>query len=89
MIYLVVPTFTDLSNTFTEILCESFDFFAVNMVHLPQVQFSFSLTFMELQRFLSLIDQIIDGRHSDLHITPDDFPYIRNKVGEIVPVESF
>lgn len=44
---------------------------------------------MELSRFLSLVDQIIDGRISDLHITPDDFPYIRNKVGEIVPIESF
>lgn len=44
---------------------------------------------MELQRFLGLIDQVIDGKISDLHITPDDFPYIRDKVGEIVPVESF
>lgn len=44
---------------------------------------------MELQRFLSLIDQIINEKTSDLHITPDDYPYVRNKVGEIVPVESF
>ena len=44
---------------------------------------------MELQKFLSLIDQVIDGKTSDLHITPDDFPYVRNKVGEIVAVEEF
>ncbi len=38
---------------------------------------------MELKKFLSLIDEIIKNKVSDLHITPDDYPYIRNSVGEI------
>ncbi len=44
---------------------------------------------MELQKFLSLIDEIINNKVSDLHITPGDYPYIRNAVGEIEPVEKF
>jgi len=44
---------------------------------------------MELQKFLSLIDDIIKNNISDLHLTPNDFPYIRNNVWGIVPVEAF
>ena len=44
---------------------------------------------MQVQKFLMLIDEIIKEKISDLHITPNDFPYIRDKVGDIVPVESF
>jgi twitching motility protein PilT len=44
---------------------------------------------MQLSKFLTLIDEIIREKISDLHITPDDYPYIRDKVGDIVPVESF
>lgn len=44
---------------------------------------------MQLQKFLMLIDEIIVQKISDLHITPNDYPYIRDKVGDIVPVESF
>ena len=44
---------------------------------------------MELQKFLTLIDEIIANKVSDLHITPNDFPYIRNSVGEIEAVEKF
>lgn len=44
---------------------------------------------MELQKFLTLIDDIIKNKISDLHITPNDYPYIRNNVGSIVPVEAF
>lgn len=44
---------------------------------------------MELQKFLSLIDDIIKNTISDLHFTPNDYPYIRDKVGSIVAVEAF
>ncbi len=44
---------------------------------------------MQVQKFLMLIDEIIQQKISDLHITPNDYPYIRNKVGDVVPVESF
>lgn len=44
---------------------------------------------MQLQKFLTLIDEIIVQKISDLHITPNDYPYIRDKVGDIIPVESF
>ena len=44
---------------------------------------------MQVQKFLMLIDEIIKEKISDLHITPNDYPYIRDKVGDIVPVESF
>ena len=44
---------------------------------------------MELKIFLSLIDEIINTKVSDLHITPDDYPYIRNAVGEIEAIEKY
>jgi len=44
---------------------------------------------MQVQKFLMLIDEIIREKISDLHITPNDYPYIRDKVWDIVPVESF
>lgn len=44
---------------------------------------------MEIQKFISLIDDVIKNRVSDLHITPENYPYIRNNVGEIVPVQAF
>lgn len=44
---------------------------------------------MEVQKFLALIDEVISNKVSDLHITPDDFAYIRNAVGEMEPVASY
>ncbi len=44
---------------------------------------------MELTRLLALIDDIIANKVSDLHFTTGDFPYIRNSIGEITPVEAF
>jgi twitching motility protein PilT len=44
---------------------------------------------MQLQKFLTLVDEIIRENISDLHITPNDYPYIRDKIGDIIPVESF
>jgi Tfp pilus assembly pilus retraction ATPase PilT len=44
---------------------------------------------MEVQKFLNLVDDVIRESISDLHITPNDFPYIRDRLGDIVPVESF
>lgn len=45
--------------------------------------------FMELQKFLTLVDDVIKNNISDLHLTPGDYPYIRDNVGGIVPVEPF
>ena len=50
---------------------------------------TYNLFSMQVQKFLTLIDEIIREKISDLHITPNDYPYIRDKVGDIVPVESF
>lgn len=44
---------------------------------------------MELERFLVLIDDIIKNKISDLHFTTNEFPHIRNHVGDIVPVEPY
>lgn len=44
---------------------------------------------MENTKFTSLIDEIIKMKISDLHLTSDSFPYIRNQVGDVVPVESY
>lgn len=44
---------------------------------------------MEIDRFLSLIDDIIKNKISDLHFTTDEFPYIRNSVGDMTPVQAF
>ncbi len=44
---------------------------------------------MEIQKFLNLIDDVIKNNISDLHLTPNDYPYIRNTIGSIVPVEAF
>ncbi len=44
---------------------------------------------MELIRFLTLIDDIITNNISDLHFSPGDYPYIRSKLGDIVPLENF
>ncbi len=44
---------------------------------------------MEISKFLSLIDDIITNNISDLHITPENYPYVRNTIGNIIPVEPF
>ncbi|MBP9779158.1 PilT/PilU family type 4a pilus ATPase [Candidatus Gracilibacteria bacterium] len=44
---------------------------------------------MELQNFLTLIDEIIENKISDLHLTPEDYPYIRSAIGEIEPLEKY
>ncbi len=45
--------------------------------------------FMDIDRFLSLIDDIIKNHISDLHFTTGEFPYIRNSVGDMTPVQAF
>ena len=44
---------------------------------------------MENTKFISLIDEVIRMNISDLHITSDSHPYIRNKIGNIVPVDKY
>lgn len=41
------------------------------------------------QKFLSLIEEVTRENISDLHLSSNAMPYIRNKIGEIVPVESY
>ena len=44
---------------------------------------------MDNQKFISLIDEIIKMNVSDLHLTTDSVPYIRNKIGDITPVDTY
>jgi twitching motility protein PilT len=44
---------------------------------------------METQAFLTLIDIIIDKNISDLHLTSNEFPYIRDIIGDIMPLERY
>lgn len=44
---------------------------------------------MKKEKFLSLIDEVIRNNISDLHIGSDQPPYIRNKTGDIAPVDSY
>jgi twitching motility protein PilT len=44
---------------------------------------------MEIQRFQSLIEDIIKNRISDLHFSSGEPPYIRNHVGDMSPVQAF
>lgn len=44
---------------------------------------------MENTKFISLIDEIIKMNISDLHITSESYPYIRNKIWNIVPVDKY
>lgn len=44
---------------------------------------------MEKEKFLSLIDEVINNKLSDLHITTGDYPYIRTKTGGLQPVAPF
>ncbi len=44
---------------------------------------------MENTKFTSLIDEVIKMNISDLHISSDTAPYIRNHIGNIVPVEKY
>jgi twitching motility protein PilT len=44
---------------------------------------------MDNTKFTSLISEIIRTNTSDLHLTSDTCPYIRNKVGDIVPVKNY
>lgn len=44
---------------------------------------------MQKEKFFSLIDQIIKNRVSDLHLGSNELPYIRNKTGDIAPVEQY
>ena len=44
---------------------------------------------METTKLTSLIDEVIKMSISDLHLTNDSFPYIRNKIGNIVPVDKY
>jgi twitching motility protein PilT len=44
---------------------------------------------MEIQRFQSLIEDIIKNKISDLHFSSGEYPYIRNHVGDMSPVQAF
>jgi twitching motility protein PilT len=44
---------------------------------------------MENTRFTSLIDEIIKSSISDLHLTGGLCPSVRNKIGDVVPVEKY
>ena len=44
---------------------------------------------MENTKFISLIDEVIKMNISDLHLTGESVPYIRNKIGDIVPVDKY
>lgn len=44
---------------------------------------------MQKEKFSSLIEEIILNKISDLHLGSGECPYIRNKTGDIVPVESY
>ena len=44
---------------------------------------------MENTKFISLVDEVIRMNVSDLHLTSETCPYIRNKIGNVVPVESY
>ncbi|MBP9780177.1 Flp pilus assembly complex ATPase component TadA, partial [Candidatus Gracilibacteria bacterium] len=44
---------------------------------------------MENTKLISLIDEVIKMNISDLHLTSETYPYIRNKIGDIVPVEKY
>ena len=44
---------------------------------------------MDNTRFTSLIDEMIKSSISDLHLTGGLCPYVRNKIGDIVPVEKY
>jgi twitching motility protein PilT len=44
---------------------------------------------MQIERFLSLIDDIIKNKISDLHFSTGEYPYIRNHVWDMSPVMAF
>ncbi len=44
---------------------------------------------MENTKFVSLIAEVIKMNISDLHITSETYPYVRNKIWNIVPVEKY
>lgn len=44
---------------------------------------------MEISKFTSLIDEVIKEKLSDLHISTDNPPYIRNKIGDMVGVKNY
>lgn len=46
-------------------------------------------TSMEIATFYSLIDDVINNKLSDLHITTGDYPYIRIRDGSLQPVIAF
>jgi twitching motility protein PilT len=43
---------------------------------------------MELTKFLTLMDSVIDKKFFDLHITPNSSPYVRNSMWEIIAMEE-
>lgn len=44
---------------------------------------------MQTQKFFSLIEEVLKNNISDLHLWTDEFPYIRNKTGDISSVDSY
>ena len=44
---------------------------------------------MDIPRFLSLVEDIIKNNISDLHFGTNEYPYIRNGVGDMSPVQAF
>lgn len=44
---------------------------------------------MKVSKFLALVDEIIQNKISDLHLTSNQIPHIRNKIGDIAAVEPY
>lgn len=44
---------------------------------------------MQKEKFFSLIAEVIKNKISDLHLGSYELPYIRNKTGDMAPVESY
>ena len=44
---------------------------------------------MENTKFTSLIDEVIKMNISDLHLTGESVPHIRNHIGDIAPVDKY
>lgn len=44
---------------------------------------------MDNKKFTALIDEVINQKISDVHLSSNLTPYIRNKIGDMVPVDNF
>lgn len=44
---------------------------------------------MDLSKFFALVEEVIQNKISDLHLSSNQLPYIRNKTGDMSPVEPY